>query len=101
MTGSDLIKQDIYNHIFTLKGSRPHLPQFGTQIPLLTFEQLDPALISIVQEDLTFVFNYDPRVKLIDISLNALPANNALVAFVDVEYVELGTREIMQISFGD
>jgi phage baseplate assembly protein W len=101
MTGQELIKQDIYNHIFTVKGSRPHLPKFGTRIPLLSFEQLDPTLLTIVQEDLSYVFKYDPRVRLIDISLNPLPANNALVAFVDIEYVELGGRDIMQISFGD
>jgi len=100
LTGKELVKRDLLNHIFTIRGTRPHLPNFGTRIPMLTFEQLDNTLLETVKEDLTNVFNYDPRVKLIDISLNALPANNALVAFVDVLFVELGQQEVMQISFG-
>lgn len=98
LTNQDLVKQDLLNHIYTIPGERVHQPSFGTRIPLLTFEPLDERTLSIVREDLTKVFTYDPRVRLIDMSINALPDNNALVAFVDVLYVELDVTETLRLE---
>ncbi len=98
---SDLetVKQDLLNHIYTIRGERVMQPNFGTRIPLMAFEPLDPTSIAIIKEDLNEVFTYDPRVRLIDIAVLPLPDNNAIVAVVDIEYLELDVKETLKLEF--
>lgn len=100
LTNQELVKQDLMNHIQTIKGERVHLPNFGTRIPLLAFEPLDQKTLAIVREDLKAVIDYDPRVKLIDMAINAAPDNNCIIAIVDLLYVELNITETFKLSFG-
>lgn len=100
LTNKDLVKQDLLNHIYTIPGERPHLPNFGTRIPLLAFEPLDQKTLKIVEEDLRTVIDYDPRVRLMDMAVMAMPDNNAIVAFVDLLYVELDVQETLKLEFG-
>lgn len=95
----ETVKRDLLNHIYTIPGERVMQPTFGTRIPLMAFEPLDPTSIQIIKEDLTTVFNYDPRVRLIDIAILPQPDNNAIIALVDIEYLELGTKETLKLDF--
>lgn len=100
MTGKELITRDLLNHIYTLKGERLMLPDFGTRIPLMAFEPLDELTLAAVDEDLRAVFEYDPRVELIALAVFALPDNNAIVAVCDVQYLELGGPvETLRLEF--
>lgn len=99
LTDQEVVKQDLLNHIYTVKGERVHQPEFGTRIPLLAFEPLDEKTLEIVREDLAAVFTYDPRVKLIGMSVSAVPDNNMIAAFVDVEYLELNIKETLKLEF--
>lgn len=94
----ELVKRDLLNHIYTIKGEHRYMPNFGTRIPLLTFEQIDQETISIVENDLNEVFKYDPRVQLISLSVNALPDNNAILAMADLLYVEFNVRDVLHIE---
>jgi phage baseplate assembly protein W len=98
-TNQELVKRDLLNHIYTIPGERPMMSSFGTRIPLLAFEPLDKISLADVKEDLTTVVNYDPRVKLVDIAVIALPDNNAIVAVVDLIYVETGEKETLKLEF--
>jgi len=100
LTDIDVIKQDLYNHIYTLKGERPHQTWFGTRIPELHFEGIDERTISIIKEDITEVFTYDPRVELIDLAISPLPDINSIVIFIDMRYVELDKKETLKLVFG-
>lgn len=100
MSNQDVVKQDLLNFIYTIPGERVHLPTFGTRIPMLAFEPLDQMTITIVEDDLKKAIAYDPRLRLIDMSVNAVPDNNMIVAFVDVEYIELNTIETIKLDFG-
>lgn len=100
LTNQELVKQDILNHLFTVKGERVHMPDFGTRIPLLAFEPLDEKTIQIVREDITKVIEYDPRVRLLDMAVLPIPDNNMIVAYVDVLYVELNQKETLKLDFG-
>jgi len=99
VTNQELVKRDLLNHIYTIPGERVHLPEFGTRIPLLAFEPLDQKTLAIIKEDLKKVFDYDPRVKLIDMAINALPDNSAIAVFVDLLYVELNVSETLHLEF--
>lgn len=98
LTNIDLVKRDLLNHIYTIKGERVMMPNFGTRIPLLTFEQNDEVTRRIVEEDLKAVFNYDARVKLISLNVMSLPDNNAIVAMADLLYVEFNVRDNLRIE---
>jgi phage baseplate assembly protein W len=95
----ETVKRDLLNHIYTIPGERVMQPDFGTRIPLMAFEPLDTISIQIIKDDLTKVFNYDPRVRLIDIAVLPMPDNNAIVALVDLQYIELDVNETMKLSF--
>src|SRR4051812_36280403 len=80
MSNIDLVKRDLLNHIYTSKGERVMMPNFGTRIPTLAFEPNDERTRKIVEDDLREVINYDPRVKLINLSVASLTDNNAIIA---------------------
>jgi phage baseplate assembly protein W len=100
LTNQELVKQDLLNHIYTIPGERVHLPNFGTRIPLLAFEPMDEKLVQIVRDDLKKAIDYDPRIELVAMSVNAVPDNNLIAAFIDLRYIELGTTETLKLSFG-
>jgi len=93
------IKADLLNHIYTIKGERVMQPNFGTRIPLMAFEPLDPTSIKIIEDDLREVFTYDPRVNLIDLIVLAMPDNNAIVAVLDIEYIQLQEFDTLRLEF--
>lgn len=99
LTDKELINRDLLNHIYTLRGERAMLPGFGTRIPLLAFEPLDQQTLTAVEEDLKAVVDYDPRVQLLDLAVMALPDNNAIVALLDLRYVELNDVETLHLEF--
>lgn len=94
----ELVKTDLLNHIWTRPGDRVGMPTWGTRIPDLPFEPLDQELLDIIKEDLTMVFNADPRVKLLDIKLFALPNNNAVAAISTLQYLELNIVDDLRID---
>jgi phage baseplate assembly protein W len=95
----ETVKRDLLNHIFTIPGERVMQPNFGTRIPLMQFEALDPKTIQLIKDDLTMVVKYDPRVELIDIAVLAIPDNNAIVAIMDLNFLDLGVKETMKLEF--
>ncbi len=99
LTGKELVNRDLLNHIYTSRGERPMLPGFGTRIPLMAFEPLDQTSLKAIEDDLRDVVRYDPRVQLLDIAVLALPENNAIVALLDLRYVELGITDTLHLEF--
>src|SRR5271167_1147753 len=98
LTNVDLVNQDLLNQIWTIKGERVMMPNFGTRIPILAFEPNDAKTTSIILEDLTAVFNYDPRVKLLSLNVSALPNNNAIIAIANLLYVEFQVTGVLNIE---
>lgn len=94
----ELVKQDLLNHIFTIKGERVMMPNFGTRIPSLAFEPNDEQTRQIVEDDLRSVFDYDPRVELLSLNIMTLPDNNAIVAMADLLYIELNVTDVLRIE---
>jgi uncharacterized protein len=94
----DVVKQDLLNHIFTSKGERVMMPGFGTRIPSLPFEPIDATTLKIVEDDIREVVNFDPRVELLDLNVLPLSDNNAILAYVTVQYLELGGVETFNIE---
>jgi phage baseplate assembly protein W len=87
-TDIELVKSDLLNHIYTIRGERVMMPKFGTRIPTLAFEPLDQLTLDILEEDLLYVVNYDPRVKLINLYIDPDYDNNSVIATLIVLYIE-------------
>jgi phage baseplate assembly protein W len=94
----ELVKQDLLNHIYTIKGQRLMMPNYGTRIPMMVFEPNDDNTRQIIETDLTEVFNYDPRVSVISLQVLSLPNNNAILAMADLLYVEFNVRDVLNIE---
>ena len=76
----DLIKEDILNHIYTRKGERVNMPNYGTRIPDLAFEPLDEVTLNIIQEDLREVIKRDGRCDIVDLLVLTQADQNLVVA---------------------
>jgi phage baseplate assembly protein W len=92
------VETDILNHIWTPLGSRVMMPAFGTRISSMPFELANSDTLNAITEDLTTVFNYDPRVKLINLSVNALPDNNMILAVATLFYIEFNVTQPLHIE---
>lgn len=64
-----LIQQDIINHFNTRRGERVMNPQFGSIIWELLMEPLTDEIRTILQNDITNICNFDPRVTPIQIDM--------------------------------
>jgi phage baseplate assembly protein W len=97
MTDMELVKEDLVNHIFTRKGERVRMAQFGTAIPDLVFEPMTAETIARVDIELRSVFTYDPRVELVDMVVIPLFDEGAIVALVDLNYIELRRNDRLSL----
>ncbi len=99
----ELVKIDLLNHIFTRRGERVMMPTFGTRIPDIAFEPLDEVTLMIIEEDMRLVFNFDPRVKLVELTVTPNYDENSVVASATLYYVELNMtdRLYLNIVFGE
>jgi phage baseplate assembly protein W len=98
LTDIELVKRDLLNHIFTLKGTRVKMPKFGTIIPDLLFEQFDEITIQLILDELRTVFNYDPRVDLIEINTYPYYDESTLIITANLNYVELDLTDVLDIK---
>jgi len=92
------VEQDLINAIFTERGQRVMMPNYGTRIPLLAFEPGDPQTIDIIIMDLTEVFDHEPRVKLLNLDVIPALEKNALVAVAKLSYLEFNVTKDLYIE---
>lgn len=92
------IEEDLMNAIFTIKGERLMMPLRGTRIPLMTFEPGDQETIDIIVEDLTAVFNEEPRVKVLNLDVIPAADRNALIAVAKLQYLEFNVTKDLLIE---
>lgn len=85
----ELVKLDLLSHIFTRRGERVMMSGFGTRIPDLPFEPMDDITLSILEEDLRTVFEFDPRVELLELRVIPSYETNSVVAVAKLLYIEL------------
>lgn len=80
----DVIATNIQDFIFTIPGERVHLPEYGTEIPLLVFKPIDAATIKIITDGIKKAVQwYSDRVALIDLAV--VEQNHGFVVVIDLE----------------
>ena len=104
LTNVEIVKLDLLNHIFTRRGERVMMPTFGTQVPDLVFEPLDGETLEILEDELRFVFNFDPRVELVQFDLrpgidgDGNPNEHAVTASARLFFVELNITDNFEFN---
>lgn len=89
----ECVERDILNAIFTVKGERVMMPDYGTRIPLMTFEPGDQASIDVIMEDLEDVFSKEPRVQVLNLDVIPATEKNALVVVAKLNYIEFSVTK--------
>lgn len=99
----DLVKQDLLNNIFTRRGERVMMFDYGTRIPDLLGDPLDETSLFIIEQDLTQVFANDPRVELLDLSVTPMYDENTVLvnAYLAYLYLDFNDRFDISIKFID
>jgi phage baseplate assembly protein W len=94
----ELVKSDLLNHIFTKKGERVMMPNWGTQIPEMVFEPLNENTVDVVYDELEYVFNYDPRVEIQKLKVTPNYTTNSIQANAQLWYVELNMSDTIELN---
>jgi phage baseplate assembly protein W len=98
LTDIALIELDLLNQIFTRRGSRVMMPTFGTRIPEIVFEPLDEMTVSDIENELLSVFQFDPRVNLLNLAITPNYSTNSVTAVAILNYVELNLTQPFQLN---
>ena len=87
-TDESAVKRALYNLIMTRKGERFFKPDLGSNVAALLFEPLDSVTASLLQDELEFlIVKYEPRVNLIDLTVDANYDNNGFDVAISFEIV--------------
>lgn len=97
-TDIELVKIDLYNHIFTRLGERVKMPTFGTSIPDMLFEPLTEDLVFRIEVELRKVFQYDPRVEIVTLEVYPFYDEKTVYAIADLNYVELNVTDRFDLN---
>lgn len=82
-TNEEAVKRSILNILFTDRGERLFNPTFGSNMRALLFENISPQTESAIKSYIeSAIENEEPRAKLIDVVVAALPDENAYSATV-------------------
>ena len=92
------IKQAVKNLILTVPGEKPFQPDIGSRISELLFEPLDPfTSISIKEEVINTISQYEPRVRIVNVFVKANFDKNSFD--VELRYQIVGLPPVESIEF--
>lgn len=94
----DLVKMDLLNHIFTRRGERVMMQNFGSIIPDIVFEPLDDESLDTIEQDLTKIVDFDPRVELLEFTLLPYFDENRVEAHMELLFVEFDLVDNMDLN---
>lgn len=94
----ELVKMDLLNHIFTQRGERVAMSDFGTSIPSIIFEPLDDETVDLVTSDLQEVFDFDPRVEVGTLRVQPDFDNNSIRVDAELYYIELQITDNFELN---
>ena len=93
----DLVKQDLINHFYIRKGEKLMIPDFGTVIWDLLFEQFTEEVKKLITEDVEQIINYDPRIAINGVIIDSTDMGIRIEA--DITYIPFNINERMTFDF--
>ena len=86
------IKQSIKNLVMTKNFERPFRSDIGSQVMSLLFEPMTPLIRATIKKTISDTINsYEPRVKLLDVSVLLSPDNNGVYVTIVFSIVNTST----------
>lgn len=93
------VKQSVINILSTNRGERPFDPDFGANIRGQLFENFDPIVKQLLDEDIrTALRNYEPRVRVINVDISARPGNNSIDISIELE-IQSPEQTVTTVNF--
>jgi phage baseplate assembly protein W len=89
LTDIALVERNILNHLFTAKGSRVMMPDFGTRLAEILYEPLDEFTVSEIYNEIETVVKFDPRVQLIKLLVVPNFIKQSVNVTLTLKYIEL------------
>lgn len=99
-TTKDQIKSNLINYFLTNKGERIMQPNFGSNLRIFVFEQLDNLVVDSVkqkiQDELSAFF---PNVNVRKLDILSSPASNGLQVNLTYNVVNFGIEDEINLIF--
>tara|TARA_R100000329_G_scaffold131790_1_gene111177 strand:- start:371 stop:772 length:402 start_codon:yes stop_codon:yes gene_type:complete len=88
LKNANAIARSVRNIVMTSPGEKFFQPDFGSRVSKLLFENIDDITASQIQEEIEFsITNYEPRVSLINVQVNANNDNGTFDAIITYNIV--------------
>ena len=82
------IARSVRNIVMTYPGEKFFQPDFGSRVSKLLFENIDDITASQIQEEIEFsITNYEPRVSLRNVQVNADNDNGSFDAIISYSII--------------
>ena len=90
LKNTSAIARSLRNIVFTQPGEKFFQPEFGSRVTESLFEIADEvSALSIRDEIRSSIINYEPRVKLLDVTVIPNPRENEMNVTIEYEIVGL------------
>lgn len=85
LSGRKLAIRDLQNHFGTRRGERVNEPDFGSDLPLLLFEQLDGRTEALIDEDVKRVISSENRWQFVNYKIER--GEHSVTVNIDLVYL--------------
>lgn len=93
----DLAKRDLLNHLYTRKGERVMLPEYGTIIWEKIMEPFTAGLRELIVWDVERIINSDPRFSVV--STTVTEYQYGLKITISVNYLPVSSLETFTLDY--
>jgi len=95
----EAVKQSVVNILSTNRGERPFDPDFGANIRNQLFENFDPIVKQLIDDDIRSALrNYEPRVRVLNVNVDARPDQNSIDISVEFE-IQSPEQTVTTVNF--
>ena len=90
LKNSSAIARSLKNIVFTQPGEKFFQPEFGSRVTESLFDIADGVSASAIRDEIrSSIINYEPRVKLLDVTVIPNPRENEMNVTIEYEIVGL------------
>ena len=90
LKNSSAIARSLKNIVFTQPGEKFFQPEFGSRVTESLFDIADGVSASTIRDEIrSSIINYEPRVKLLDVTVIPNPRENEMNVTIEYEIVGL------------
>ena len=90
LKNTSAIARSLRNIVFTQPGEKFFQPEFGSRVTESLFDIADDVSASSIRDEIrSSIINYEPRVKLLDVTVIPNPGENEMNVTIEYEIVGL------------